>query len=139
MPVTCNKLSVFTAVCVASSPGHSQILSRSCGEFLHGCEIKSGSGLGTRLQFVLIKTIQHRQPPNLLDGHTFRPSHPLYFMQDFCYMVLCCGKLHSQAWPGNEATCVICVPCGYIFVSPRALTARPSCQVLCLLPGHIHI
>ena len=39
--------SVFTAVAwhtVASSPGHSQILSRS-----HGCEIKSGSGLGTRL------------------------------------------------------------------------------------------
>ena len=36
--------------CVASSPGPSQILSR--GEnpiFLHGCEIKSGRGLGTRL------------------------------------------------------------------------------------------
>ena len=29
---------------LALSPGHSQILSRS-----HGCEIKSGSGLGTRL------------------------------------------------------------------------------------------
>ena len=29
---------------------YSQILSHSCGErFLHGCEIKSGSGLGTRL------------------------------------------------------------------------------------------
>ena len=59
---------------LASSPGHSRILSRSHGEklgeglgsklhhelemvdsvctspdFLHGCEIKSGSGLGTRL------------------------------------------------------------------------------------------
>ena len=33
---------------LASSPGHSQILSRS-PIFLHGCEIKSGSGLGTRL------------------------------------------------------------------------------------------
>ena len=32
---------------LVSSPGHSQILSRSC--FLHSCEIKSGSGLGTRL------------------------------------------------------------------------------------------
>ena len=34
------------------SPGHSQILSHSCREnssFLHNCEIKSGSGLGTRL------------------------------------------------------------------------------------------
>ena len=31
------------SIVVASSPGHSQILS------LHGCEIKSGSGLGTRL------------------------------------------------------------------------------------------
>ena len=32
---------------LASSQGHSQILSCSCGEpsFLHGCEIKSGSGL----------------------------------------------------------------------------------------------
>ena len=38
---------------LASSPGHSQILSCSRGEksvFLHGCEIKSGSGLGTRLE-----------------------------------------------------------------------------------------
>ena len=37
---------------VASFPGHSQILFRSRGEksiFLHRCEIKSGSGLGTRL------------------------------------------------------------------------------------------
>ena len=37
---------------LASFTGHSQILSRSCGEnpsFLHSCEIKSGSGLGTRL------------------------------------------------------------------------------------------
>ena len=38
----------------ASFPGHSQISSdsRSCGEnssFLHSYEIKSGSGLGTRL------------------------------------------------------------------------------------------
>ena len=33
---------------LASSPGHSQILSRSRGE-KSGCEIKSGSGLGTRL------------------------------------------------------------------------------------------
>ena len=34
---------------VASFPGHSQILSHSCGEpiFLHGCRIKFGSGLGT--------------------------------------------------------------------------------------------
>jgi len=32
---------------LASSQGHSQILSCSCGEpsFLHGCEMKSGSGL----------------------------------------------------------------------------------------------
>ena len=36
---------------IASSPGHSQILSRSHGEKsgFHSCEIKSGSGLGTRL------------------------------------------------------------------------------------------
>ena len=34
---------------LASFPGHSQILSRSCGENLGSCEIKSGSGLGTRL------------------------------------------------------------------------------------------
>ena len=33
---------------IASSPGHSQILSCSRGE-KSGCEIKSGSGLGTRL------------------------------------------------------------------------------------------
>ena len=36
-----------------SSLVHSQILSRSRGEksiFLHGCEIQSGSGLGTRLE-----------------------------------------------------------------------------------------
>ena len=40
---------------IALFPGHSQILSRSCGEpiFLHSCEIKSGSGLGTRLHLVL--------------------------------------------------------------------------------------
>ena len=46
---------VFMTRCmflIASSPGHSEILSRSRGEksiFLHGCEIKSGSGLGKRL------------------------------------------------------------------------------------------
>ena len=33
---------------LASSPGHSQILSYTRA-FLHGCEIKSGSGLGMRL------------------------------------------------------------------------------------------
>ena len=38
---------------IASSPGHSQILSRS-----HGCEIKSGSGLGTRL-VIFILTYLH--------------------------------------------------------------------------------
>ena len=35
---------------VASSPGHSQILSRS-----RGCEIKSGSGLGKRLLDLMIR------------------------------------------------------------------------------------
>ena len=55
---------------LASSPGHSQLLSRSHGEnqvkvsiiatsrarngllpiFLHGCEIKSGSSLGSRVR-----------------------------------------------------------------------------------------
>ena len=37
---------------LASSPDHSQILYRSRGEktiFLHGCKIKSGSGLGMKL------------------------------------------------------------------------------------------
>ena len=33
---------------LASFPGHSQILSRT-RFFFHGCKIKSGSGLGTRL------------------------------------------------------------------------------------------
>ena len=55
---------------IASSPGHSQILSRSRGEksgvasspghsqtFLHGCEIKSGSGLGTRLPRICLKRL----------------------------------------------------------------------------------
>ena len=37
-----------------SLAGHSQILSRNRGEyFLQGCEIKSGSGLGTRLLYVV--------------------------------------------------------------------------------------
>ena len=43
---------------IASSPGPTQILSRSRREksiFLHGCEIKSGWGLGTRLMTVVIK------------------------------------------------------------------------------------
>ena len=40
--------------CLASSPGHPQILSHSCGEksatiFLHSYVIKSGSGPGTRV------------------------------------------------------------------------------------------
>ena len=40
--------------CLASFPGYPQILSRSRGKksapiFLHSCEIKSGSGLGTRV------------------------------------------------------------------------------------------
>ena len=35
---------------LASSPGHSQsYLAAVENDFLHGCEIKSGSGLGTRL------------------------------------------------------------------------------------------
>ena len=37
---------------LASCPDHSQILSRSHGEiFFNGCKIKSGSGLGTRLDY----------------------------------------------------------------------------------------
>ena len=67
----------------SSSPGHSQILSRSCrvvsqarlsrgeslacetscGEKLHGCEIKSGSGLGPRLRpFPFHSTDRHATP-----------------------------------------------------------------------------
>ena len=45
---------------VALSPGPTQILSRSRGEksgFLHGCEIKSGLGLGTRLVFRCVKLV----------------------------------------------------------------------------------
>ena len=40
------RLNLSKRACIASSPGHSQILSRSRGVFLHGCEIKSGSGHG---------------------------------------------------------------------------------------------
>ena len=43
----CNIVSVYTCT-LASSPGPTQILSRR-PNFLHGCEIKSGWGLGTRL------------------------------------------------------------------------------------------
>ena len=49
---TSSEVKVRSRAVVASSPGHSQILSCSCSLlpiFLHGCEIKSGSGLGTRL------------------------------------------------------------------------------------------
>ena len=52
-PTLANVLSLLCcAYELASFPGHSQILSHSCGEkshFLHSCEIKSVSGLGTRL------------------------------------------------------------------------------------------
>ena len=41
---------------VASSPGPSQILSRSRGK-IHGCEIKSGRGLGTRLWAMFINLV----------------------------------------------------------------------------------
>ena len=43
---------------LASSPGHFQILYRSCGEktiFLHSCEIKSGSGMGMRLSIYYVR------------------------------------------------------------------------------------
>ena len=43
------KLEVRLGYQLASFPGHSQILYCSCGENIHTCEIKSGSGLGTRL------------------------------------------------------------------------------------------
>ena len=58
---------------LASSPGHSQILSHSHREkseeksiFLHGCKIKSGSGLGTRLP-------QHPLPNPYLAGYPTPP------------------------------------------------------------------
>ena len=38
-------------VLLALCPGHSQILSHSCGVNSGNCKIKSGSVLGTRLQF----------------------------------------------------------------------------------------
>ena len=46
----------FVPLLLTSLPGHSQIFSRSCGEkmiFLHSCEIKSRSGLGTILYDIL--------------------------------------------------------------------------------------
>ena len=51
----------------SSSPGHAHILSRSHGEnwSLHGCEIKSGSGLGTRL-WINYKTYQ---PQDIIISH----------------------------------------------------------------------
>ena len=53
---------------LVSSPGHSQILSQSRVEksqFLHGCEIKSGSELGTRLQAEWLPGVglRHSVPP----------------------------------------------------------------------------
>ena len=48
----CVQTKVYCAYTLTLSLGHSQTLSRSCGEkviFLYSCEIKSGSGLGTRL------------------------------------------------------------------------------------------
>ena len=61
-----SKVSLTCCYCCSqitvSSPGHSQILSRSCGEnsFLHGYKIKSRSGLGTRLPFQLQRLLYSR-------------------------------------------------------------------------------
>ena len=43
---------------LALTPGHSQILSHSHEENFHSCKIKSGSGLGTRLERVRTATGQ---------------------------------------------------------------------------------
>ena len=50
--------------CLASFPSYPQILSHSHGKksapiFLHSCEIKSGSGLGTRLTVGSLSTQLH--------------------------------------------------------------------------------
>ena len=55
---------------LSSSPGPSQILSRS--SFLHGCEIKSGRGLGTRLLNPLLRNTVAIKHFNLLTDY----KHP---------------------------------------------------------------
>ena len=77
---------------LASSPGHSQILSRS-----HGCEIKSGSGLGTRLRLTIptsfgIKLL-HIPLRNIHERYVVMPRESLYMQTDthclFHCIVLC--------------------------------------------------
>ena len=77
---------------LASSPGHSQILSRS-----HGCEIKSGNGLGTRLRLTIptsfgIKLL-HIPLRDIHERYVVMPRESLYMQTDthclFHCIVLC--------------------------------------------------
>ena len=56
---------------LASSPGHSQILSHSLLIFLHDCEIKSGSGPGTRLGPFSVQMNTHLMQVVVLLVHCF--------------------------------------------------------------------
>ena len=79
-------LELLPWVCLASSPGHSQILSRS--NFLHGCEIKSGSGLGTRVCYSLLTIDSFCFIPSD-DGTTLLPP-----LSQHTWLASCC-PLHK--------------------------------------------
>ena len=67
---------------LASFSDHSKILSHSCGEnllcFLHSCNVKSGSGLGTRLLFCLVEKKEDwlsAAGSGVGDGHMHTHTH----------------------------------------------------------------
>ena len=67
--------------CLASSPGHSQILSHS---FLHSCAIKSESGLGTRLLLAYIP---------------YSAKFTRVFIHEFCYVSMICEVILMKILP----------------------------------------
>ena len=101
---------------VALSPGHSQTSSP------HGCEIKSGSGLGTRLTLWYVlwswttheHAFTHAHTHNIQGSKAFRGQWWRDGNGPFCTQCTLCSSKDTQTWPhdgGGGTLCDSCVVC----------------------------
>ena len=120
---------------LASSPDHSQILYRSRGEktiFLHGCKIKSGSGLGMKLSICYAHNGDHTT------GTTLRYRNNFSGARDWKSDQKSSTVFHSFFWcPTNE---FIAISAPNIFdISSKALVGKMLLYMCCVCSGSVRV
>ena len=102
-------------VLLALCPGHSQILSHSCGVNSGNCKIKSGSVLGTRLQFYHCIISTHQM-------NTFQYTIPEFSIAKLA--LYCIATFFPQFFPQKDRVF-------FLMLNNNALTHKKNCEIDC--------